>query len=887
MNNAFLPLVDLSPDRRQAAENGLLVTGSDRLRREFIYAYDHARMLEGQTAWNQPAICGFEALLRENYDRERGANPHCPKLLSPIDTHQLVRATAPEGLAHLSRTFEDAWGLVQAWNIDIEAPAFEATENSRCFAAWAQRLQLALTSNNAITPAELGNASIPVAIPASLMRSDPRSSKPHLRLTGFDVVSPKQMDFLDQLKALGVHVHIEEPNPAKATGQETEKHQSVAAYPSNPAELTAAICWARAQLEAADPEAAPPRIGIVVPDLLAQHARVSRLLHAHLESTDSRLETLYNIGGGLPLATHPLVESAMDLLRCIHRPTRYNQLQRLLADPALPAISTRTPLSSQCAEFMQLSELPQDAGPEPMRVILRQIASWAGPGSTTQPVADWWVAAASVLRNTRWHTARNDSEGYQVTNALLELLISGAPRDLQKVSWENAFDLLESVAQQTLFAPASAPAPIQVLGYLEANELQFDALWITGMDANSWPTPVSNNPLLPPEELLRVGVPRTTHSAELGFAQRWLERVSNFPTHCRASFVSEDLPDAATPESTQRLSGLSPLLRHWNVTAQIETPAFHPLVEHWQDKTIELELRDDFNGPGAAPGRLHRATRRLENQAACPMRGWSLHTLDLEEPIPPHSLPNPMERGILLHNTLQKLYQKISSASDLQALDLQAREALCKTLAQRGTDQELHRFSTRIRDLEAQRLSTALIGFLTLESKRNQFNVAALEQEITGKLGPWNVHLKVDRIDDQPEGQIVIDYKSSSPAIGKLQDERLSAPQIPLYVLFILANGKPINALEFSDPLVQGGAFAEIKPDSARYVGVRETTAESLAALKLDHKTLWPETLRRWCNQLTSLGEELEQGYALARPTKDICSRCHLHRLCRYHLNNE
>ena len=118
MNNAFLPLVDLSPDRRQAAENGLLVTGSDRLRREFIYAYDHARMLEGQTAWNQPAICGFEALLRENYERERGANPHCPKLLSPIDTHQLVRATAPEGLAHLSRTFEDAWGLVQAWNID-------------------------------------------------------------------------------------------------------------------------------------------------------------------------------------------------------------------------------------------------------------------------------------------------------------------------------------------------------------------------------------------------------------------------------------------------------------------------------------------------------------------------------------------------------------------------------------------------------------------------------------------------------------------------------------------------------------------------------------------------------------------------------------------------
>lgn len=887
MSNAFLPLVDLSPDRRHAAEKGLLVTGSDRLRREYIYAYDHARMTAGETAWNQPAICGFDALLRENYDRERATNPHCPKLLSPIDAHQLVRATAPEGLAHLSPTFEDAWGLVQAWNIDIEAPAFEATENARCFAAWAQRLRRALASSNSITSAELGNASIPVAIPASLMHSDPQSSQKLLRLTGFDVVNPKQMNFLDQVKALGVDVHIETPSSAEGTRQVTHRELSVAAYPSDPAELTAAICWARDQLEAASPEAAPPRIGIVVPDLLAQHARVGRLLHAHLEGTEGRLETLYNIGGGLPLGTHPLIESAMDLLRAVHRPTRYHQIQRLLADPALPAIVTRSPLSPDCAEYLLLSQLPLDAGPEPLRIILRQIASWAGSLAITQPVADWWSAAASVLRNARWHTARNDSEGYQATNAFLELLISGAPRDPQEVTWESAFNLLDSVTQQTLFAPASDPAPVQVLGYLEASELQFDALWITGMDANSWPTPVSTNPLLPAEELVRVGAPRTTYSGELEFAQRWLDRIINFPKQCRASFVSLDLADTAQPQSTQHLTGLSPLLRHWDVAPETDSPAFHPLLEHWQGKSAELQLRDDFCGPGAPPGRLHKATRRLENQAACPMRGWSLHTLDLEEPIAPHSLPNPMERGILLHNTLQKLYQQIASSSDLQALDHRAREELCQTLAEHGTEQELHRFSKRIRLLETQRLSAALMGFLDLESKRPEFSVAALEQEITGTIGPWNVHLKVDRIDDQPEGQIVIDYKSSSPALGKLQDERLSAPQIPLYVMFILANGKPLSSLEFSDPLVQAGAFAEVKPDSARYVGVRETTAESLAALKLDHKTAWSETLRHWCSQLTNLSEEIEQGYALASPTKDICSKCHLHRLCRYHLNHE
>jgi len=500
----------------------------------------------------------------------------------------------------------------------------------------------------------------------------------------------------------------------------------------------------------------------------------------------------------------------------------------------------------------------------------------------------WWSDAASVLRNARWHTARNDSEGYQATNALLELLITQAPQaePVTEVTWGDAYALLESVAGQTLFAPASLPAPIQVLGYLEANELTFDHLWISGMDAASWPSPVSNNPLLPASELARVSVPRSNYASELEFAQRWLVRATDHPDECRVSFVVEDLVEDCASEPS--LFGISPLLAHWSqLEAHTNPRPAHPLLEHWWDQDVDLTSRDDNHGLPLTPGRLNQATRRLENQATCPMRGWSLYTLDLETPIAPHSLPNALERGVLMHNALQRLFEEVTSSTQLQALDDTARAELCLRLAENQTEKELHRFAVAIRRLEIQRLASSLRTFLELESRRKEFSVAATEAAIQGQLGPWEIHLKIDRVDDVPDGQLVIDYKSTAPSSKRLLDERLTAPQIPMYVLFLLANGKPITELTFADPIVQAGAFAELKPDTARYTGLRSEQAEQGLPPRLDSKIPWQSVLTTWCSQLITLSQELEKGFALARPAKGACNNCQLHRLCRYHLNHD
>ena len=884
-NDAYLPLAELTPPQRQAAEQGTLVAASDRLRREYAYAYDHGRMSAGDRAWHEPSITGFDALLRRDYERARLADPDCPRLLSAIEQHVLVQSLAPQNLAHLTALFEDAWQLVHGWDIDFAGAEFDASENTSSFKAWAKNLQSALQTRGVITGSQLADQVFP---------PDPVDKIADMHLTGFDVITPQQKRWLEKQEAQGAKVSFEQTDTAI---RHPNRSREVQRFPTTVTELTAAICWAKDILEAAPADKPLPRIAIVVPDLLQQRATLVRLLHAWLEGSEERTQALYNIGGGQALAQHPLVESALALLGSIHQPVHFTSLERLLADPALPGILATNRLPETCAEFLTLAELPHSAGPEALRVILRQVSDWGNTqGNTparTRDLGDWWRDAASVLRNARWHTARNDSEGFQATNALLDMLISQAPETDSAVTWSEAYALLASVAEQTLFAPASLPAPIQVLGYLEALELKFDHLWITSMDATSWPAVVTNNPFLPPSELAQANVPRTSYASELEFATTWLERVTRNVSECRASFVSEDEPsvsEAALSEGEGTSDhfdsdGMSPLLSNWQRLRASEQPSFHPLLDHWRQQQIVLEPRNDTHGSTPAPGVLPSAIRRLENQAACPMRGWGIYTLDLDPPIAPHSLPNPMERGTVLHNAAKELFEKLPSSEAIAALDIPALKALCLAVAEARVAEEMSRYSPEIRRIEVDRLNQTLFTFVQLESARDSFHVEDHEIQLDGQLGPWQVSLRVDRVDNVENGQVVIDYKSSAPSLGKLLDDRLSAPQIPLYVLLLLSQGKTMSQINLEDPLVQAGAFAELKPDSAKYVGLRADAAEAGMPAKLNDKTPWREVLLLWRERLLVLSNELESGLATADPAPQSCNYCHLRSLCRYHLN--
>src|SRR5205823_13500190 len=115
-----------------------------------------------------------------------------------------------------------------------------------------------------------------------------------------------------------------------------------------------------------------------------------------------------------------------------------------------------------------------------------------------------------------------DSAEYQAFAAWKEVLCGLASLDTvcSPVRLQVAVDVVARLVRERVFQPESPPVPIQILGPLEAAQLEFDHLWVLGLTDETWPRIPKPNPLLPIELQRSRGIARCSADWELGFARR-------------------------------------------------------------------------------------------------------------------------------------------------------------------------------------------------------------------------------------------------------------------------------------------------------------------------------------------------------------------------------
>ena len=141
MPHAF---VHLYPELEAAIDQSLVLTTTERLRRNLIRAYNDAKLAAGRTAWPTPRVLTIGTYLSLRYRSLRRANPELPALIGAEAEYTLFRSTAPAGAANLVPLAQEAWTLCHQWGIPIEAAGFHVTENGLTFAEWCERLEPAL-----------------------------------------------------------------------------------------------------------------------------------------------------------------------------------------------------------------------------------------------------------------------------------------------------------------------------------------------------------------------------------------------------------------------------------------------------------------------------------------------------------------------------------------------------------------------------------------------------------------------------------------------------------------------------------------------------------------------------------------------------------------------
>ena len=414
----------------------------------------------------------------------------------------------------------------------------------------------------------------------------------------------------------------------------------------------------------------------------------------------------------------------------------------------------------------------------------------------------------------------------------------------------TALSALSRLCRERIFQPESEDSPIQVLGVLEAGGLAFDKLWLAEMHDAQWPQLPDYHPLLPVPLQRRCQMPRSSADEELSIARRLLE---DFQSHCRELVFSYGHYDGDSERQVSRLidpglaspfadDGISTALQFSNTPpANLEKIAVDQAPALLEE---ELPLRG-----GSA---------LLRDQAGCPFNAFAVWRLGAE-PLPePRFGLNPMERGNLVHQALELFWAECRNFEKLVSQSLNERdELLTRSIdgaisnLQKSRQEKLGR---RFVALESQRLQALLSAWLELESRRAPFSVVGREQKLEVQLDELAFSLRVDRIDELPDGSaVLIDYKTGQTTIRNLSGERPEEVQLMLYALAI---DRPMAALGFGQISANKGvAFKGITDRDALIPG-----ASGLDAV--EGEATWPETLIIWRERLDNLAREFRAGEA-------------------------
>jgi len=858
----------LAPEVLSAIARGATVlTANQRAARTLHRTFEQSQRSRGLTQWSPPQIFALDTWLPTLWHRLLLAGAEQQILLNRTQEHTLWRTLiaadrevsglrSPDVLADLAAR---AWHLLWLHNGRAQLNAAAHSTDTRAFHRLSQQFERLCTRELYLTRAQL-----PGALEEALARGDLDLPNPGVVLVDFDAHPPAVASLFTSIEQAGYPVESLQNTVASAA--------TLHAAADDATELRSAALWSRSLL------AQNLRIAIVVPDLADRRAgQRSGIERAFAQALPPEA---FEFSLGRPLAETSFAAAALDLLRWALEPLPLDRITALLLSPHFGAIAPEPTAEFDAYDLREEELLRPELSLDGVIDILRNSArkprlaqlharlralrkSAAASFADAHPQTHaYWADAFRAVLESAARAAQPDSLTFQTQRRWESALDSLATLDFNaiRLTAADAIETLHRIAAQTIFAPESVNAPIQILGPLELGGTPFDALWFLSADDLTWPATPAPNPLLPWHLQHELAMPGADPTRDTAVAQTLTDRIARSAAQVIFSY-------AAHGENGPRR--ISPLLRSLNLEdSNIEDgPAHEPL---------SLETFSDAEPlPSLPPTTLRGGAEVLALQAACGFRAFAerrLYSTELEDSQPGL---NPRDRGSLVHKVMQAFWDKLKTQLALRALTLRDRH----TFLDECIEQALARTQRQVRapwdaayvEVQRQGLRRLLRPWLIKELDRPTFEVLATEQETKAvTIGPLTLDVRVDRVDQTAAGTLILDYKTGTAQPKEWLDDRPDAPQLPLYAVL-------------SEPLPAGVAFAILRAgEDLELKGFADTQAVFGKPARMPATSMAAQ-LEDWHRILDNLAGSFASGDAAVAPKSYplTCKKCAQRILCR------
>ena len=900
--SATLPIVEQAMDA--LSRGALVLTSNQRAARTLRLHFERTMRTEGRLGWQAPQILTSDGWIADQWRRMLIEGVTDRILLNRAQERRVwmraIEATTDDGSLLSTRAMgemaSEAARLLSQWNAHEAFMDFQSGSSGPDVALFGRWLK---TFEKMCDEQRWVSGSLAASRLARSLR-DGRFSVPvvEILLVGFDRVLPSQGVVIDAMAERGASVH-------HAMQPKHAENLTLATLADDREELIACAEWVKDLLTRED----AGTIAVVVPDLDDAREEIDRAFRERIApwsyelGSESAPPFEFSLGDALSKTT--MVRDALLLLRWVHGPVELEQLSQLVRSPFLGSeadISERARFDAQVLRRrkrltleLELREAAKmlifakgDATPHPslqslstalmhaqklVQSRMKKAAGWS----------EWSDLVREVLEAAGWPGPRSaDSREFQLRKRWDDLLDELAGMDAlgERVTYEEMLSTLRSMAEETLFAPQSRGARIQIMGPMEAAGSHFEGVWFLHADDMRWPRKSATSPLLPWTLQKEVGMPGAAPATDFAFARAVTERLAASAGEVVFSYA------VTRAAGTMRPSPAVMALPHLGKWENTKWESTLPPPSETSAEVME-EVEDNTPLPALSGERLRGGAMIFELQAACGFRAFAEGRLFSSQPDEVDAGMSASERGNATHEALEKFWKRTKTQAELERLSTEIdprtgrtkRDAVLDTCIAEALEVSDAPWERAYLAVEHRRLHGLLSRWLEVERKRPvPFEVRYTEHEVKEtRIGDLHLRLRVDRVDEiagenGPEF-VLIDYKTGRCSPSDWLGERPDKPQLPLYAI----------AGELED--VGGIGFASLRPaekdlwlrGATRSPNVFPPRKTRSADLDFDQQ------MQEWQETLLGLAESFASGEAAVGPKKypDTCKHCGQRLLCR------
>lgn len=879
---------DLLPGEiaRALGRGATVVTGNQRAARTLRVAFDRQQRALGLESWHPPVMMAWDAWTADLWHALLIGGHTSRLLLNRTQEHAVWRKILAgdeelrslQTVDSLAEMAAQAWDLLCSYNGTSHLRGAAVSSDTRAFQRWALKFEQQCRMDGLLARAQLESA-LQTAASARQLTSEKTAD---IVLVGFDSMTPAQWGLVEALRS--AEATIEEITLSIAS-----QRRLVVTAADEREELRVAARGVRKLLEQ-NPRA---RVAVIVPDLEKQRAGIDRVFREILAPELEDITAIANSGPfefsvGVMLADTPIVASALDVLHWCSGALPLERVSRLLLSPYFSATKAEYGARAEFDAFelrrakllrpevsleWLIKAIEGSRRKSKLTRLLSQLRTMLAASSpltkqTQRPHSEWAEAMRELLSAAGWGAGKgDDSTEFQTRrkweSALDEL--STLDFDEQRVRFVQALDALSRIAQQTMFAPESREAPVQIMGPLEAAGSTFDAIWFMRGGDLSWPLPLRANPLLPWPLQCDLEMPGTDAQRDAIHSRHMTGRIAASAPIAVFSYATESAQGRQRLSAAMNELALEPVAID-EIAAEESTPVFIA-TEKVEDRSLLQPLPDQV---------IHGGAEILQLQAACGFRAFAERRLWSTDLRTTEMGLDAAERGTIVHLVLEEFWNEVKTQSALKAMPLSEREALlnrCITTALKKSEKISETsWDAAYLDMQRERLRNLLGPWLELELARPPFEVKQSEKALKGvQIGPLRLSVRVDRVDVGEGGDIIIDYKTGVAKPSEWLTDRPDAPQLPLYA--VLSEAEQLEAVAFG--LVRAGKDMGLQGFA--------TSADAGVRVPRQHPDNLETQVAEWRQVLTSLAEDFYRGDIRIRPKSfpSTCTYCAQRLLCR------